>query len=220
MPDLPPRHGAGPHPTPAFDTVVFDLGNVLIAWDPRRLYRTLLPDDDAVEEFLREVDFAGWNHAQDAGRPFAQAVAEQAARFPHRRELLAAYQDRFAETLGGPIEGSVEILQELRERPVRLLALTNWSAETFPVARDSFAFLQAFEGIVVSGEEGVAKPDPEVFEIVLRRYDVDPARAVYVDDSPRNVAAAAELGLTALHFTGAHALRAELVDLGLLPALP
>ena len=171
-------------------------------------------------DFLTEVDFAGWNHAQDAGRPFAQAVAEQAARFPHRRELLAAYQDRFAETLGGPIEGSVEILQELRERPVRLLALTNWSAETFPVARDSFAFLQAFEGIVVSGEEGVAKPDPEVFEIVLRRYDVDPARAVYVDDSPRNVAAAAELGLTALHFTGAHALRAELVDLGLLPALP
>lgn len=212
MPDLPPHHVP-----PAYDTVVFDLGNVLIRWDPRLLYRQLLPDDDAVEEFFAEVDFAAWNHAQDAGRPFAQAVAEHAARFPHRRGLLAAYQERFAETLGGAIEGSVAILEELRERKVRLLALTNWSAELFPVARENFDFLKIFEGIVVSGEEGVAKPDPRAFALLLERHGVDPARAVFVDDAPRNVAAAADAGLTALRFTAPAVLRAELVGLGLLP---
>ena len=217
MPDLPAHHRS-PHGRAAgHDTVVFDLGNVLVAWDPRLLYRQLLPDDAAVESFFAEVDFAAWNHAQDAGRPFAGAVAEQAARFPHRRELLAAYQERFAETLDGPIEGSVAILHELHARGVRLLALTNWSAETFPVARESFDFLKVFEGVVVSGEEGVAKPDPRVFEILLGRYEVDPARAVYVDDSPRNVVAADEAGLTALHFTDPARLRADLVGLGLLP---
>jgi 2-haloacid dehalogenase len=221
VPDLPTHRPSGAPSTPAsHHTVVFDLGNVLIAWDPRLLYRQLLPDDAAVEEFLAEVDFASWNHAQDAGRPFAVAVAEQAERFPHRRELLAAYQHRFAETLGGAIDGTVRILHELRERGVRLLALTNWSAETFPVARQSFGFLQEFEGIVVSGEEGVAKPDPRIFHILLERYDVEAGRAVYVDDSARNVAAADAAGLTALHFTDPARLRRDLSHLGLLSAPP
>ncbi|HEU4676696.1 MAG TPA: HAD-IA family hydrolase, partial [Motilibacteraceae bacterium] len=178
--------------------------------------RQLLPDDAAVEEFLTEVDFARWNHAQDAGRPFAVAVAEQAERFPHRRALLAAYQERFPETLGGAIDGTVQILHELRERGVRLLALTNWSAETFPVALQSFEFLRHFEGIVVSGQEGVAKPDPRIFQLLLERYDVEAGRAVYVDDSARNVAAAGAAGLTALHFSGPARLRRELTHLGLL----
>lgn len=220
LPDRPDRPHDGPVPVPeaTHRTVVFDLGNVLIGWDPRLLYRQLLPDDEAVEEFFAEVDFAAWNHAQDAGRPFAAGVKEHAARFPHRRALLAAYQERFAETLDGAIEGSVVILEELRRQGVRLLALTNWSAETFPVARAGFGFLQHFEGIVVSGEEGVAKPDPRIFRILLERYDVDPARTVYVDDSPRNVVAARAAGLTALHFTGPSALREDLSRLGLLPA--
>ncbi len=194
---------------------VFDLGGVLVDWDPRYLYRQLLPDDE-VEDFLHEVDFAAWNHRADAGGRWSDAVAEHAARFPHRAELLAAYPTRFRETLGGEVPGTVELLRRLRGDGVRLVALTNWSAETFPHARAMFAFLSLFEGVVVSGEERLAKPDPAVFRLVVERYDLDPARTVFVDDSPRNVAAAADAGLVALRFTDAAALRSDLTELGLL----
>ncbi len=205
-------------------TVVFDLGGVLIDWDPRLLYRTLLADDAAVEAFLAEVEFAEWNHAQDAGRPFTEAVEEAARRFPHRRELLAAYPVRFADTLVGPIEGSVEVLRELRDRGVRLLALTNWSAETFPYALERFAFLGWFEDIVVSGAERIAKPDPRIFALLVERFGLDPAGTVFIDDAARNVDAAAALGFDALHFRDAAGLRDELTRRGLLdgvrPAAP
>ncbi len=206
-------------PTDRVEAVVFDLGGVLIDWDPRRLYRQLLPEQD-VEAFLTEVGFAAWNHAQDAGRPFAEAVEVHARRFPHRRELLAAYAERFAETLAGPVPGSVEVLRELAVAGVRLLALTNWSAETFPVAEERFDFLRLFEAIVVSGRERVAKPDPAVFALLLRRHRLDPARTVFVDDGPANVAAASAAGLLAVRFTDARRLRADLAGLGLLGGPP
>jgi 2-haloacid dehalogenase len=196
-------------------TVVFDLGGVLIDWDPRHLYRRLMPEDE-VEGFLDEIGFMAWNHEQDAGGSWAAAVDEHAARFPHRRNLIAAYPARFAETLDGPVDGTVEILRELHARGTRLLGLTNWSAETFPYAERTFDFLGLLEGILVSGYEGVAKPDPAVFALLVNRYDLDPARTVFVDDSPANVEAAAAAGLRALLFTGADALRRDLSRLGLL----
>jgi 2-haloacid dehalogenase len=195
--------------------VVFDLGGVLIDWDPRYLYRRLLPPEE-VDPFLDEVGFAAWNHEQDAGGSWTSAVAKHSALFPHRRDLLAAYPARFAETLDGPIEGNVEILRELHDRGTRLLALTNWSAETFPHAEETFDFLRWFEGVVVSGVEGVAKPDPVLFRLVLDRYRLDPAATVFVDDSPANVEAAAGLGLRALLFHDPETLRRDLSRLGLL----
>lgn len=198
-------------------TVVFDLGGVLIDWDPRYLYRALLGTDEEIEAFLAEVDFAGWNHAMDAGQgTWADSVAGLAERFPHRRELLAAYPARFAETMAGPIEGTVAVLRDLSSRGVPLLALTNWSAETFPVARERFGFLDLFSGIVVSGEERVAKPDPAVFALLVERFDLDPASTVLVDDRQVNVEAARSAGLRGLLFTDPGRLRRDLSRLGLL----
>jgi 2-haloacid dehalogenase len=198
-------------------TVVFDLGGVLIEWDSRRLYRRLIADPDEVEAFLEEVGFLEWNARIDAGLPFAEAVAELAARHPARRDLIEAFHARWAESMGDEIAGTVAILRELRERGVRLLALSNWSAETYPIARERFAFLAWFEGIVLSGSEGVAKPDPRLFEILVARYRVDPREAVFIDDSAANAAVAGRLGFHAIRFSDPASLRARLVELGLLP---
>lgn len=203
---------------PACDTAVFDLGGVLIDWDPRLLYRTLLPEEE-VEAFLAEIEFFEWNARMDAGAPFAETLADQTARFPHRRELIEAYRTRFAETVSGEIGETVAVLSELRERGIRLLALTNWHAETFETARERFGFLRWFDGIVVSGQERVIKPDPRIFRVLIERYALDPARSAYIDDMARNVEAAAAAGLRAVLFTDAAALRKDLAALGL-PVLP
>lgn len=204
-------------PSEAVDAVVFDLGGVLVEWDPRLLYRSMLGADEAVDEFLDEVGFAEWNHAVDAGeRTWAEAVEQLAAEHPHRRDLIAAYPARFAETLAGPIEGTVALLRELHHDGIRLVALTNWSVELFPHARDRFDFLGLFEGIVVSGEERVAKPDPRIFELLIERYRLDPARTLFVDDRADNVDAARRAGLRGTVFTDPAALRRELSAAGLL----
>ena len=208
-----PNEG-GASSTP-IDVVVFDLGGVLIDWNPRYLYRRLFDDDAAMERLLTEVCSPEWNEQQDAGRSFAEAVADLIARHPDHAEMIAAYHQRWPEMLGGEIPGSVAVLEELNAHGLRLYALTNWSHETFPVGRRRFAFLEHFEGIVVSGEEKVVKPDPVIFRRLLTRYDITPSRAVYIDDSPRNVAVAAELGFHALQFVDAHRLRQDLIALGL-----
>jgi 2-haloacid dehalogenase len=201
---------------PRITAVVFDLGGVLIDWDPRYLYRKLLAEEE-IEPFLAEIGFFAWNHAQDAGGSWDVAVEELAAQHPHRRELIAAFPDRFPETLGGPIHETVALLDELhRSGATRLLALTNWSSGTFPVARTTFDFLDRFEGIVVSGEERVAKPDPALFAILLDRYGLVPQETVFIDDAAANVVAAQQLGLIALRFTSPGELRADLSRLGLL----
>ena len=197
-------------------TVVFDLGGVLIDWDPRYLYRQLLPEDE-VEAFLDEIGFAAWNHAQDAGGSWSDAVATHVARHPHRRELIEAYPQRFLETLGGPIQATVAILEELHARGVPLLALTNWSAETFLIARREFAFLELFDAIVVSGEERVAKPDPRIFQILVDRHGLEAAHTILIDDAPANVTAAREAGLVAIRYESPSSLREQLVAAGLLP---
>lgn len=202
----------------AVDTVIFDLGGVLIDWNPRYLYRQLFDDEPAMERFLAEVCDGPWNEQQDAGRSWDEAVRVRSAEFPEHAALIAAYRERWDEMLRGPLHDTLAILHELRERGLRLYALTNWSQETFPLAFERYAFLQVFEGIVVSGEERMIKPDPAIFHVLLDRYGVQAERAVFIDDAPRNVVAAAKLGLHALHFRDAASLRAELVALGLLDA--
>lgn len=196
--------------------VVFDLGGVLIDWNPRYLYRTLFDDETAMEAFLADVVSAEWNSQQDAGRTWAEAVAELTAVHPEHAELIAAYWHRWHETLGDAIAPTVEILDELRRDGVRLLALSNWSSEMFPVARPRYPFLDWFEGIVVSGDVKLAKPDPRIFQLLLDEHGLDPATTVFIDDSEANVKAAARIGMTAIQFEDAAELREELVGLGLL----
>lgn len=204
-------------PVPAAHTVVFDLGGVLVDWDPRHLYRQLLDSDLEVEAFLDEIGFADWNHAMDAGEgTWAESVAVLGARFPHRSELIAAYPSRFGETLSGPIEETVTVLRDLHRRGTPLYALTNWSAETFPVARSRFEFLELFDGILVSGEERVAKPDPAVFALLVGRFGLEPSSTVFVDDRQVNVDAAERAGLRGLLFTDPATLCRDLSRLGLL----
>ena len=202
----------------AVDTVIFDLGGVLIDWNPRYLYRQLFDDEQAMEQFLAEVCNSPWNEQQDAGRPWDEATRLLSAEFPEHAALIAAYRARWDEMLRGPLHDSLAILHELRARGMRLYALTNWSHETFTLAFERYPFLQVFEGIVVSGAERMIKPDPAIFHLLLNRYGVQAERAVFIDDAARNVAAAAKLGMHALHFRDAATLRAELVALGLLEA--
>ncbi len=206
-----------PHPGPRPSAVVFDLGGVLIDWDPRHLYRTVFPGDEAaMEAFLTTVCTPEWNARQDAGRPWAEAVASLVQDFPAERERIVAFHERWPETLGGSIDETVAILGELRARGVPVYALSNWSAETFPVARARYPFLAWFDGIVVSGEERIAKPDPRLFRVLFDRHGLDPRATVFVDDTDRNLAVAAELGMVVLPFRSAARLRADLERLGLL----
>jgi 2-haloacid dehalogenase len=198
-------------------TVVFDLGGVLIDWDPRHLYRQLFDDPDEMESFLAEVTTAEWNGHQDAGRPWVEGIELLIAVHPERRELIEAFHRRWPEMLAGEIPGTVEVLAELRAAGVRLVALSNWSAEMFPVALERFEFLGWFEGIVISGEVGVNKPDRRIFDRFIKQFGIEPEAAVFVDDSPANVEVAAGLGFRAIQFHDAAALRRALVRLGLLP---
>ena len=190
--------------------VVFDLGGVLIDWDPRYLYRKLLADEAAVEEFLATVCTPEWNAELDRGRPFAEGVAELVERHPEHAATIAAYHERWPEMLAGDLPGTVEVLGELRAAGVPLYALTNWSAETFAITRGRFEWLGWFDGLLVSGEERMTKPDPAFFRLLLDRFGLDPGATVFVDDSEANVAAAGELGIDAVRFTGPDQLRREL----------
>jgi 2-haloacid dehalogenase len=196
--------------------VVFDLGGVLIDWDPRHLYRQLFDDLDEMERFLAEVTTAEWNLQQDAGRPFAEAVALLIEAHPERRELIEAFHTRWPEMLAGAIDEAVQVLADVHAAGVPVYALSNWSAETFPLTHDRFPFLDWFDGVVISGELGVVKPDPRIFQHLIDRFGLVPRQSVFIDDQPANVEAAARLGFTAIQFVNAAQLRRELEALGLL----
>lgn len=194
--------------------IVFDLGAVLIDWDPRYLYRKLFNGDkEAMEHFLREVCSPAWNIQQDAGRPFAEAIAMLARRYPDQHSLIEAYYLRWEEMLGGPMEGSVDILREVQGLGFQVAALTNWSAETFPLARKRYDFFGCFDEIVVSGEEKVAKPDPKIYNILLKRTGRDAENCIFIDDSLVNINAARGLGFMGIHFQSPYQLRRELCKL-------
>ncbi|MEJ5914908.1 HAD family hydrolase [Pseudokineococcus sp. 1T1Z-3] len=198
---------------PGVTTVVLDLGRVLVRWEPERAWAHLDPTD--VETFHADVDFLAWNRTLDAGVPCAEAVA---ALPPQHAAVGQAYVDRFLDALPGPVPGTRAVVEELDAAGLHLIALTNWSAELFERAGElleDVVGLSTFDGVVVSGREGLTKPDPALFRRLLDRFDLDPAATAFVDDSPANVEAAAALGLRAVGFTTAEALRDALADLGL-----
>jgi len=197
-------------------TVVFDLGGVLIDWNPRHLYRKMFDDEAEMERFLREICSYAWNLQMDRGMPFEDGVATFSQKYPDMAPYIEAFCIRWEEMIEGPIDGTVEILRRLQARGVPLYALSNWSAQTWPFARDRFTFLELFKGLVISGFEGTMKPEEKIFRILLERHDIDPAAAVFVDDRVENVAVAERLGIRGVHFTGPAELSANLSRMGLL----
>ena len=201
------------------ENVIFDLGGVLIDWNPRYLYRQLFDGDDAaMEQFLAGICSPAWNLSLDAGRPFAEAVEELTGRHPHERLRIEAYHQRWLEMVAGPIHQTVTILEELHQRGVPLWALTNWSSETFALVRHdpAYAFLDRFRHIFVSGELRLIKPDPAIYRHTVTRIGAPAASCLFIDDSSTNIAAAAAEGLQVHHFTAPERLRAELESLDLL----
>ena len=199
-------------------TAVFDLGGVVVEWDPVPAIAVVVGQDRA-ERFVHGggFDFAAWNHALDSGLPWADAEAEATARHPHLAEEIAAYRPNFARSLRGLVPGTTAILRALHHRGVRLVALTNWSAETIPHALEVFPEVFAlFDDIVVSGAEGIAKPDPRIFQILAGRLAHPIDDVFYVDDSDRNVGAARSAGMDAVRFVDSVTLCQELQDRGLL----
>ena len=202
-----------------FDTVIFDLGGVMVDWSPDYVYKTIFKDEEEMKIFLREICTPDWNEEQDGGRTIQEATQTLIAQFPEHETNIRVFYDRWEEMLKGPIDGSVDILRELKEsNNVKLYALTNWSAELFPIALNRYEFLHWFEGRLVSGEEKMRKPFMEIYELLLKRYNIDPNRAVYIDDNLRNLAPPKQLGLHTIHFSSPEQLRKELEDLQLLPA--
>ncbi len=199
----------------ACKAAVFDLGGVLIHWDPRLLYRKLLPSEAAVEQFLATVCTPEWNACQDAGRSIDEGIAELVARFPHQALLIEAWRDRVTEMVL-PIWDSVGLLRELREREVPLYVLSNWGTDEFEAIRGLFPFLEWFRGILISGDVGVVKPDPEIFHLLVREHRLHPAEVAFIDDHPPNVEAAQQLGFQSVLFSSPADLRGQLGRLGLL----
>jgi 2-haloacid dehalogenase len=197
--------------------VIFDLGGVLIDWDPRFLYRKLFHGDEpAMEDFLTTVCTVEWNRGQDAGRCCADAVRLLQDRHPDKAELIEAYYTRFDEMMAGPIVGSVEILGELHRRRTPLYGLSNFSAETYPLAIQRFDFIRLMRNVVISGEVKALKPDPRIYQILFDRCGIDPSQTVFIDDVAANIETARRLGLYGILFTGPDALRRELAELRLL----
>lgn len=202
---------------PKVDTVIFDLGGVLIDWNPRYLYRKIFKTEEEITWFLENICTSDWNDAQDAGRSFEEATELLVKEHPGHEEAIRAWYGRWQETINGPIHETVEILREVKDRRQhRLYALTNWSAETFPWALQNFEFLHWFEGIVVSGVEKTRKPHPEFYQILFDRYQVQPARTVFIDDNVKNIEGGRALGLQTVHFHHPEQLRKDLQQLAVL----
>lgn len=197
--------------------VVFDLGGVLVDWNPRYLYRKIFADQQEMERFLEEVCHHAWNLEQDRGRDFGEACRLKAQKFPHYREQIHAYHQRWPEMLGGPIEGSVKILDALRDRDdIRVLALTNWSHQTFPIALERYDFLHWFEATVVSGVVKMVKPDEDIFDYLFKTHNINPHESFFIDDSLPNVETSRKMGMTGHHFRDPEGLHRALQELKVL----
>ncbi len=201
-----------------FNTVIFDLGGVLIDWNPDYVYRTIFPNEEDMRWFYQNICTSDWNEEQDAGRPLSEATEILVQRFPEHEHNIRAYYGRWEEMLKGPIHETVDVLRTLKEKTNhKLYALTNWSAETFPVALERYDFLHWFHGRIVSGEEKTRKPYKEIYETLISRFNIDPTTAIYTDDNVRNLAPAKELGIHTIHFREPAQFKKELQDLGVLP---
>ena len=199
-----------------YKTIIFDLGGVLIDWSPEYVYlKEFRGDRQKMAWFLNKICAWEWNMNQDAGYPLQQATEDRVAMFPEHEDLIRMYYGRWEEMLGFAHEDTLEILKELTEHPdYRVYALTNWSGETWPKAIAKFPWLQWFEGIVVSGDEKMRKPHPEIYQLILDRYSIEAETAIFIDDSLPNVAGSEALGITGIHFSGAQKLRTDLQQKG------
>lgn len=196
------------------NTVIFDLGGVLIDWNPDYVFKTIFENEEEKKWFFDNICTSDWNEEQDAGRSLKEATEELVTKFPDHEPNIRAFYDRWEEMLGGPIEGTVEVLKDLRSREeLKLYALTNWSAETFPVALERYDFLHWFDGRLVSGEEKTRKPFVDIYEKLIQRFNINPTEAVYIDDNMRNLHPARELGMHIIHFKSAEQLKEELNEI-------
>lgn len=198
-------------------TIIFDFGGVLIEWDPRRVYRRYFPEDPmSMENFFKEVDFMGWNAHQDRGRPFREGVADLSAKYPHHAHLIQAYHDHWRDSIGAANWGTVGIMKQLKEKGYPLYGLSNWSAETFPYAREKYSFLGLLDDMVISGHVGHVKPEPEIYHILLERIARPAQECLFIDDSLPNIHQANTMGFNTIHFTSPDLLNRELTQLGML----
>jgi len=197
--------------------IIFDFGGVVVHWDPRRVYRRFLQTDEAIDRFFREVGFHRWNADQDRGaRTWDEAVAELSSRFPYHRELISAYHEFWEDSIGGPIEETVRLMERLRAYGHRLVGLSNWSAEKFRLTQRRYDLFKLFDEIIISGDVKVMKPEREIFDITLRKLGLRADECLFVDDSQGNVDAAAAMGFHVIHFQSPSQLEADLRRLGLL----
>lgn len=200
------------------DTIIFDLGGVLIDWNPRYLYRKIFKTEEEITWFLDNICTMEWNDEQDAGRSFEDATNYLLAKHPEWELPIRAWYGRWQETIAGPLHDTVEILKHFKENTDhRLYALTNWSEQTFPWALDNFEFLHWFEGIVVSGVEKTRKPFPEFYHILFDRYTINPATSIFIDDNSKNIVGADAVGLRTIHFKSPAQLKTKLRTLNLHP---
>ena len=201
------------HPTPT--TVVFDVGNVLLRWDPRFLYRRIFDDEERMEWFLAHVCTSAWNVEQDRGRDWDEAVALLVERHPEHEMPIRAFHDRWHETVSGPIEENVAVLERLREAGVPTYCITNFSGAKFREAQQRFPFLARFDGAIVSGDERLLKPDPAIYRLLLTRYGLEAQECLFIDDSAANVEGARSVGMQALHYVEPMDLASELARRGI-----
>ena len=202
---------------PLYQAIIFDFGGVLIDWNPRYLYRKLFDgNSNAMERFLTDIGFMEWNLQQDKGRSFAVAVAELSERFPAYADLIKAYDQRWEESLAGPIQSTVNLLHSLEQVGYRLYGLSNWSAEKFQIVRPKYEFFNWFETIVVSGEAKLVKPDPRIYTLFLERIGWTAEECLFIDDSRANIATADQLGFKTIWYESPEQLKAELFHLNIL----
>ena len=198
-------------------SIIFDLGGVLIDWNPNYVFDKMFTDEEKKKHFFENICTPDWNEKQDAGRSLNEATEELLVKHPEWKEYIEAYYGRWEEMLGGPIKESVEIFQQLKDSgKYKIYALTNWSAETFPVALKLYDFLHWFDGRVVSGEEKMRKPYAEFYKLILDRFQLDPSKTVFIDDSLRNIKGAEEAGIHTIAFTSPAQLKEDLKKMGLI----
>ncbi|MBN1304808.1 MAG: HAD family phosphatase [Anaerolineales bacterium] len=195
--------------------IVFDFGGVLLDWKPHYLYRKFFADDRQIDAFLEEIGFAEWNQRQDQGRPFAEAVDLLAAQFPRYADLIRAYDERWIESIGGPIQSSVDLLGRFKDAGYPLFGLSNWSSEKFYTTRGEFPFFEWLDYILVSGDVKLVKPDPQIFQVFLENIEYRPEECLFIDDSQVNIETAGRLGFDTVWYRTPEQLEAEVSRRGL-----
>ena len=195
--------------------IVFDFGGVLVDWNPRYLYDKYFGDEQQAQWFLDNICLYSWNLQMDGGKPFAEGVAELQAEYPEWAEVIGIYHTRWVEMMGGEVEGTADVLRRLKAKGYGIYGLTNWSAETFPLIRDTYSVFGEFDGIVVSGEEHLLKPNAAIYHCLFERYNLQPEESIFIDDNADNVAAAKAVGMESVRFVDAATLVQQLAEFGI-----